>query len=121
MLSIVLTNCTEALNDEFEFNAKSLVQTTWEGTEVVIDGNQTVREMDVEIQFTTSTSGKYVIKEKGAEIEVYDFMYSIEGKIMNIQDGPLYGNRTLIEIGKDRMVLEGLNSYKATLTLVRKY
>lgn len=73
------------------------------------------------MQFITSTNGRYVLKEKDSEVEVYDFKYSIEGKIMNIEDGPLLGNRTLIEIGKDKIVLEALSSYRSTLTLVRRY
>lgn len=121
ILSIFLTNCTEADENDVEFNAESLAQTTWKGTEVVTDGDQIVRTMNVEMQFITSTNGRYVLKEKGSEVEVYDFKYSIEGKIMNIEDGPLFSNRTLIEIGKNKMVLVGLGSYKTTLTLVRMY
>ena len=44
-----------------------------------------------------------------------------EGKIMNIEDGPLFSKRTMLEFAKDRMVLEALSSYKSTLTLNRRY
>ena len=121
ILSIFLSCCTKADDNEIEFDAKSLAQTTWEGTNVVTDGDQIVRTINVEMQFITSTNGRYVLKEKDSEVEVYDFKYSIEGKIMNIEDGPLFGNRTLIEIGKDKIVLEALSSYRSTLTLVRMY
>ena len=46
---------------------------------------------------------------------------TIEGKIMNIEDGPLFSKRTMLEFAKDRMVLEALSSYKSTLTLNRRY
>ena len=40
---------------------------------------------------------------------------------MNIEDGPLFSKRTILEFSKNKMVLEALNSYKSTLTLNRRY
>lgn len=108
-------------NDDFVFNAKSLEQTTWVGTEIISDGGQVIRMKSVNIQFLTTTKGKYIINEDGTEAEVYDFKYSVKGKIMNIENGTLNGNWTLLELDKDKIVLEMLSSYKVALTLSKIY
>lgn len=108
-------------NDDFVFNTKSLEQTTWAGTEIISDGGQVIRMKGVNIQFLTTTKGKYIINEDGTEAEVYDFKYSVKGKIMNIENGTLNGNWTLLELDKDKIVLEMLSSYKVALTLSKIY
>ena len=75
----------------------------------------------VNIQFLTTTKGKYIVNEDGTEAEVYDFKYSVKGKIMNIENGTLNGNWTLLELDKDKIVLEMLSSYKVALTLSKIY
>lgn len=119
--AISFVSCNKDDNDDFVFSTESLKQTNWEGTEVVIDGDQIIRTIDVTIQFFTADSGQYILKEEGSETEVYNFKYSIEGKIMDIKDGPLYSKRTLLECSKDKMVLEAFSSFKSTLTLNRLY
>ena len=96
-------------------------QTTWEGVNLVTDGDKTIRTINVEMQFFDTQNGQYILREDGFGAEVYKFNYSIEGKIMNIEDGPLFSKRTMLEFAKDRMVLEALSSYKSTLTLNRRY
>lgn len=115
VISLFLVNCSDE-KDEFRFDAQSLRQTTWEGTNLVTDGNQVVRTIGVIIQFFTIDTGQYVLKEDGST-EVYNFKYSIDGKIIDIEDGPLWGKRTLIKFNKNTMVLEAFSSYKSTITL----
>ena len=105
-LAIVSTSCSND-NDDFRFDSESL--------------KQTIRTINVEMQFFDTQNGQYILREDGFGAEVYKFNYSIEGKIMNIEDGPLFSKRTMLEFAKDRMVLEALSSYKSTLTLNRRY
>lgn len=119
-LTITFIACSKD-NDDFVFNVKSLEQTTWVGVEVVSDGGQVIRMKSVNIQFLTTTKGQYVINEDGTEAEVYDFKYSVKGKIMNIENGTLTGNWTLLKLDKDNIVLEMFSSYKVTLTLNKRY
>ena len=119
-LAIVSTSCSND-NDDFRFDSESLKQTTWEGVNLVTDGDKIIRTINVEMQFFDTQNGQYILREDGFGTEVYEFNYSIEGKIMNIEDGPLFSKRTILEFSKDKMVLEALNSYKSTLTLNRRY
>ena len=119
-MAIVSTSCSND-NDDFRFDSESLKQTTWEGVNLVTDGDKTIRTINVEMQFFDTQNGQYILREDGFGAEVYKFNYSIEGKIMNIEDGPLFSKRTMLEFAKDRMVLEALSSYKSTLTLNRRY
>lgn len=118
-LAIVSTSCNDH-NDVLRFNPESLKQTTWEGVELVTDGDKTLRTIQVEMQFFATQKGQYILREKGLDAEVYKFNYSIKGKIMHIKDGPLFSKRTLLEFSKDKIVLEALNSYKSTLTLYKR-
>ncbi|WP_139822877.1 hypothetical protein [Massilibacteroides vaginae] len=108
-------------DEAFKFNTESLYQTTWEGIELVTDGDEIIRTINVVMQFFTTDSGQYILKEEGYSTGIYEFKYSIEGKIMDIKDGPLFSKRTLLDFSKDRIVLEAIGSYKVTLTLTRKY
>ena len=118
-LAIASTSCSN--NNDFRFDSESLKQTTWEGVNLVTDGDKIIRTINVEMQFFDTQNGQYILREDGFGTEVYEFNYSIEGKIMNIEDGPLFSKRTILEFSKDKMVLEALNSYKSTLTLNRRY
>lgn len=119
--AISLVSCNKDNKEDFVFSSESLRQTTWEGTEVVIDGGKVIRTIDVTMQFYTTDNGQYILKEEGSETEVYNFKYSIEGKIMDIKDGPLFSKRTILEASKDKLVLEAFSSFKSTLTLNRLY
>lgn len=118
-LAIASTSCSN--NNDFRFDSESLKQTTWEGVNLVTDGDKILRTINIEMQFFNTQNGQYILREDGFGTEVYEFNYSIEGKIMNIEDGPLFSKRTILEFSKDKMVLEALNSYKSTLTLNRRY
>ena len=118
-LAIASTSCSN--NNDFRFDSESLKQTTWEGVNLVTDGDKILRTINIEMQFFDTQNGQYILREDGFGTEVYEFNYSIEGKIMNIEDGPLFSKRTILEFSKDKMVLEALNSYKSTLTLNRRY
>lgn len=118
-LAIASTSCSN--NNDFRFDSESLKQTTWEGVNLVTDGDKILRTINIEMQFFDTLNGQYILREDGFGTEVYEFNYSIEGKIMNIEDGPLFSKRTILEFSKDKMVLEALNSYKSTLTLNRRY
>ncbi len=118
MFSAILSSCSDS--DDFNFTGKSLKQTSWEGTELVTDGNEIIREISVIIRFITDNNGEYILKEDGTS-EVYNFKYSIEGKIMTIEDGPLFSKRTLLEYSKNKIILETESSYTSTLTIYRKY
>lgn len=119
--AISFVSCNKDDKDDFLFSTESLRQTTWEGTEVVIDDGNVIRTIDVTIQFYTTDDGQYILKEEGSQTEVYNFEYSIEGEIMDIKDGPLFSKRTILEASKDKMVLEAFSSFKSTLTLNRLY
>ena len=99
-LAIVSTSCSND-NDDFRFDSESLKQTTWEGVNLVTDGDKTIRTINVEMQFFDTQNGQYILREDGFGAEVYKFNYSIEGKIMNIEDGPLFSKRTMLEFAKD--------------------
>ena len=116
-LAIASTSCSN--NNDFRFDSESLKQTTWEGVNLVTDGDKILRTINIEMQFFDTQNGQYILREDGFGTEVYEFNYSIEGKIMNIEDGPLFSKRTILEFSKNKMVLEALNSYKSTLTLNR--
>lgn len=116
----VLVSCSDD-KDDFMFDGKSLKQTTWEGTELLTNGDQVIRTSSIEIQFFSEKNGKYVLKTPGFSTDVSDFNYVIEGKMMNIKDSLLSGMYMLLEMNKDKMVLEMLGSSKVTLTLKRKY
>ena len=118
-LAIASTSCSN--NNDFRFDSESLKQTTWEGVNLVTDGDKILRTINIEMQFFDTQNGQYILREDGFGTEVYEFNYSIEGKIMNIEDGPIFSKRTILEFSKDKMVLEALNSYKSTLTLNRRY
>ena len=118
-LAIASTSCSN--NNDFRFDSESLKQTTWEGVNLVTDGDKILRTINIEMQFFDTQNGQYILREDGFGTEVYEFNYSIEGKIMNIEDGPLFSKRTIVEFSKAKMVLEALNSYKSTLTLNRRY
>lgn len=118
-LAIASTSCSN--NNDFRFDSESLKQTTWEGVNLVTDGDKILRTINIEMQFFDTQNGQYILREDGFGTEVYEFNYSIEGKIMNIEDGPLFSKRTILEFSKDKMVLEALSSYKSTLTLNRRY
>ncbi|WP_370862145.1 hypothetical protein [Parabacteroides faecis] len=118
-LAIASTSCSN--NNDFRFDSESLKQTTWEGVNLVTDGDKILRTINIEMQFFDTQNGQYILREDGFGTEVYEFNYSIEGKIMNIEDGPLFSKRTILEFSKNKMVLEALNSYKSTLTLNRRY
>lgn len=118
-LTIASTSCSN--NNDFRFDSESLKQTTWEGVNLVTDGDKILRTINIEMQFFDTQNGQYILREDGFGTEVYEFNYSIEGKIMNIEDGPLFSKRTILEFSKDKMVLEALSSYKSTLTLNRRY
>ena len=118
-LAIASTSCSN--NNDFRFDSESLKQTTWEGVNLVTDGDKILRTINIEMQFFDTQNGQYILREDGFGTEVYEFNYSIEGKIKNIEDGPLFSKRTILEFSKDKMVLEALNSYKSTLTLNRRY
>ena len=120
LFTIVSTSCSDDNND-FRFDSESLKQTTWSGVELVTDGGKVIRTINVEMQFFTAQHGQYILKEDDTETEVYKFNYSIDGKIMNIEDGPLFSKRTLLQFSNDKIVLEALNSYKSTLSLTRRY
>lgn len=120
MLCLLLVDCNDD-EENFRFDGAFLKQSTWEGTSVVTNKGEIIRMSNVEMQFFTETNGQYILKSPGSSTGVYDFKYSIEGKIMNIKDGPLLGMHTLLEMSEDKMVLEELDSYKVTLTLNKKY
>lgn len=118
-LAIVSIACSK--EDDFVFDAKSLAQTAWIGSEVITDGGQAIRTKGVDIQFLTTTGGQCVMNEDGVETEVYAFKYSIKGKIMKIENTPLDGNWILLVSDNDKIVLEMLSSYTVRLTLSRRY
>jgi len=117
ILGFLLFSCSS----DDEVNSTSLSQTTWKGTETVTDGEQIIRKMEIEMQFFTAKTGQYIINEIGQEPEVYTFNYSVAGKIMDIDNGPLSSKRTLLEANEKYMKMEALNSYKSTLILNREY
>lgn len=106
-------------NNDFKFDPNSLKQTLWEGTIVVTDNGEIIREMKIDMQFFTVNTGHYTLKE-GAQIEDYDFKYTIDGKLMVIDGGVLSSNRILIELNENKMVLQGIGSYKSIITLNRQ-
>lgn len=112
-------SCDKDEKDNFVFNAESLKQTTWEGTSLVMDEDQVIKETSVLIQFFTGNEGQYVLRKDGYETEVYDFKYVIDEKIMEIDGAVLNGKWTLLNLNKDKMLLEWYSSYKVTLTLDR--
>lgn len=123
IFSFLLISCSEDNNEDFRFDAKSLKQTTWEGTKLITDGDQVIRSEHILMQFFTIDSGQYIVKQEegAAETQIYDFKYSIEGKIMKITEAPFSTNWTLVKMDKDKLVLEAFGSYKLTLTLYKKY
>lgn len=121
ILSSFLTCCSDDDTEEFRFDAGSLVQTIWEGTELVTDGDKVKSSVNIEIRFFTINSARCFIKEEGKETLVRDFKYSINDKLMEIEDGPLWNTWFIIEAKKDKLVLETMSSYKVTLTLYKKY
>lgn len=118
-LAIVSMACNK--EDDFVFDAKSLAQTAWIGSEVITNSGQVIRTKGVDMQFLTTTEGQCVMNEDGVETEVYTFKYSIKGKIMKIEDTPLDGKRTLLVSNNDKIILEMFSSYTVRLTLSRRY
>lgn len=121
LFSSFLTCCSDDETEDFRFDAESLVQTIWEGTELVTDGDKVISSENIEMRFFTTNSARCFIKEEGKETLVRDFKYSINDKLMKIEDGPLWNTWFIIEAKKDKLVLETMSSYKVTLTLYKKY
>lgn len=119
-LTVLFLSCGDD-DDDSKFTPESLKQTQWEGPLVVKNGNAIIRELNVEMLFYSTNDGQYIYREQGKIPFVYDFRYSIDGKIMNIEDGPLGGKLFMTEFSEKKMVLEATGSYKLTLTLNRKY
>lgn len=124
LFSSFLTCCSNDDTEDFRFDAESLKQTTWEGTKLLTEGDQVISTANVVIQFYTINSGQCIIKQEEEEqqqAEVWDFKYSIEDKLMEIENGALWGTWFLLEMEKDKLVLEKRGSYIVTLTLYKKY
>lgn len=120
LFSSFLTCCSNDDTEDFIFDAESLKQTTWEGTELVTDGDQLISTTNVVMQFFTINSGQCIIKQENEQTLVRDFKYSIEGKLMKTEGG-LSATWTLVDMGKDKLVFEAFSSYKVTLTLYKMH
>jgi hypothetical protein len=121
ILSIVLISCSDD-DDDFRFNKESLKQTIWEGKFIETNDDEVAIETkNVMFQFYTTEKGQYIINEGGHEAVMWDFNYLIDDKMINIDNGSLLGNYTLLEFSKDKMTLVIPGTHKGTLTLNRKY
>ncbi|WP_071145530.1 hypothetical protein [Bacteroides ihuae] len=121
-LSLILFSCGD--DDNIDFNAASLEQTQWSGTLKETDawGNGEYTA-NIGMIFYSEDKGRCSVKRGDDSPFEYDFDYSIDGKILvlNEKKGDLDGYWLLIQSNKDKMVLEkgtgGDGAYKGTLTL----
>ena len=128
-LSILLFSCGDDVNEDFNFDAESLKQTSWGGAMVEsYIGGKSIRKSEVGIIFYTAETGQYDIKgqEDTYLREITSFEYFVDGKMFFIKgEESLSGYWLLIEKSKNRIVLEqssgGDYSYKATLVLTRTH
>lgn len=125
-LSLFTFSCDKN-NEEnnFIFNAEYLKQSQWSGTFTKTNSGKT-ETANFGVVFYTEADGKYSIKwEYASEAEEGTFDYSINGKMLIVTNGYIKGNWLLIQLEKDKMVLEqgtgGENAYKATLNLTRNF
>lgn len=116
---ILLVSCSD---DDFLFNKESLKQTVWEGRFIETNEDEVAIETkNVVFQFYTTEKGQYIINKEGYETVMWDFNYVIDERMINITNGSLLGNYTLLEFSQNKMILVILGTHKGTLTLNRKY
>lgn len=117
---ILLVSCSD--DDDFRFNKESLKQTVWEGRFIETNEDEVAIETkNVVFQFYTTEKGQYIINKEGYETVMWDFNYVIDERMINITNGSLLGNYTLLEFSQNKMILVILGTHKGTLTLNRKY
>ena len=130
-LILLLFNCSDDDNkSNFEIDPDSLKQTSWGGTMNVsyYDGGEHTQSANIGIIFYTISDGKYDVKyDSSTEPYIYDFKYSIDEKILNIDGGPLGGNWLLVNVNakQQTIVFErstgGEYSEKSVLTLTKTH
>lgn len=125
-LSLILFSCDKDDKDSFDFSTTTLKQTQWNGTlketDAWGDGEYIA---NIGMFFYSETKGECSVKRGAASPFEYNFDYSIEGKILTINEkkGDLDGHWLVIQFDENKMTLEkgtsGNGAYKGILTLNR--
>lgn len=121
LAAFALAACDPDSKNENSFKAENLINTSWDGTLQIVQGNTVSGSSQVTLHFNTADSGQLIQKRSGVTSkDKYDMTYSVSGKRITFDCPVISGTWEVTGYMDGAMTLSLLPNKKGTMNLVRQ-
>lgn len=121
LAAFALAACDPDSKNENSFKAENLINTSWDGSLQIVQGNTVSGTSQVTLHFNTADSGQLIQKRSGVTSkDKYDMTYSVSGKRITFDCPVISGTWEVTGYMDGAMTLSLLPNKKGTMNLVRQ-